>query len=439
MWLDSSLESGPYANWSFIMNEPSFLIKGGGGSFVFTGADGKKTAIDGNPLGFIEKILARYKTEKSPSVKYPPFTGGMAGFFGYGLTRYTEPSARINWDRDFAPEGDLWLGCYLRLIAFDHARKKTFLVVNHAHDESPEPALEELERLMGPSQAYGAGAPVSVENPLDIAPVKEFTREEYIESVEKIREYIADGDCYQVNLSQAFESAMGADAKTIYEKLRVLSPAPFASYLDCGRFQILSSSPERFVSVRDGSAQTRPIKGTRPRGATEEEDQRMRGNLSASQKDRAENVMIVDLMRNDLSKVCEPFSVTVPEICAVEEYATVYHLTSTVEGRIKEGVGPIGVLNAVFPPGSVTGAPKTRALEIIDELEPTPRGAYCGAIGYVGFDGDMDLSVAIRIMVCSGRQARFHAGGGVTYSSSAVKEYEETLHKAKAIMEALNR
>jgi para-aminobenzoate synthetase component 1 len=227
------------------------------------------------------------------------------------------------------------------------------------------------------------------------------------------------------------------DAWGLYQRLRRRNPAPFAAYLDTGDVQIVSASPERFLELKGRQVETRPIKGTRPRGSTTEEDARLGDELLASEKDRAENVMIVDLLRNDLSRVCRDHSVLTPEICALESFATVHHLVSTVTGELRPGLDAVDLLRATFPGGSITGAPKIRAMEIIAELEPTRRGPYCGAIGWVGCDGRMDTSITIRTYAIKERQVAFQAGGGIVADSDPAAEYEETLDKARALIEAL--
>jgi aminodeoxychorismate synthase component I len=252
-----------------------------------------------------------------------------------------------------------------------------------------------------------------------------------------VLEYIAAGDIYQVNLSQRFSAPYGGEAMALYERLRRQSPAPFAAYLDLGEAVVLSASPERFLRVAGRELETRPIKGTRPRGGTPEEDRRLAAELLASPKDRAELVMIVDLERNDLGRVSEYGSVHVPELVRLEAHPTVFHLVATVRGRLRPELSAVDALRACFPGGSITGAPKIRAMQIIEELEPTHRGFYTGAIGYLGWDGCADLNIAIRTIVLIDRHAHFQVGGGIVADSDPCAEYEETLHKGRALMRAL--
>jgi para-aminobenzoate synthetase component 1 len=260
----------------------------------------------------------------------------------------------------------------------------------------------------------------------------------YLLAVQQIKDHIESGDVYQVNLTRRFTAPFKLPPFETYLRLRHMNPAPFAAYLDYGSGFILSSSPERFVQIRNGRIQTRPIKGTRPRGKTHEEDLSNRLELINSEKDRSELLMIVDLERNDLGRICKPGSIHVKELFELEEYATVYHMVATVEGVLETDVDAVDCLKAVFPGGSITGAPKIRAMEIIDELEPDRRGIYTGAIGYIGFDGQADFNIAIRTIIIQQGQAFFSAGGGIVWDSDPKMEYDETLHKASALFETLN-
>jgi para-aminobenzoate synthetase component 1 len=260
----------------------------------------------------------------------------------------------------------------------------------------------------------------------------------YREAFGQVQAYLRAGDCYQVNLAQRFEVAAEGDPWAAFRRLRTINPAPFAAYLHVPEVQVLSVSPERFLQVdAAGRVETRPIKGTRPRGREPEADRGLAESLVSSPKDRAENVMIVDLLRNDLGRVCRAGSVRVPELFAIESFPTVHHLVSTVSGELDEGRHALDLLRACFPGGSITGAPKIRAMEIIEELEPHRRGIYCGSIGYVGFDGAMDTNIAIRTLVHSQGRARFWAGGGIVIDSEADAEYQETFDKAAAMLALL--
>ena len=265
-----------------------------------------------------------------------------------------------------------------------------------------------------------------------------FTHEGYLKAVEAVREYIKAGDIFQANLSQRFEADMPVPPYELYRRLRRINPAPFAGYLNFDGVAVVSASPERFLRLQKGVVETRPIKGTRPRGKDRGEDERLALELVQSIKDKAEHMMIVDLERNDLGRVCRYGTVRVSELMALEKYSTVFHLTSTIEGHLRPGKSAIDLLKATFPGGSITGAPKVRAMEIIDELEPTRRSVYTGSIGYIGFDGGLDLNIVIRTILVKGGRAYFQVGGGVVYDSDPEGEYIETLDKARALIRALS-
>jgi para-aminobenzoate synthetase component 1 len=292
------------------------------------------------------------------------------------------------------------------------------------------------ERLSGPTRTSFA----ALRRPPPSSITSNFTRREYEAAVAKIRDYIAAGDVYQVNLAQRFEVAVTEGAFDLYARLRALNPAPFGAYLSLGDVAVASISPERFVRLDpSGVVEARPIKGTRPRGVTADDDGALAAALLASAKDRAENVMIVDLLRNDLGKVCRPGTVLVPELCALESHPTVHHLVSTITGQLRDDADAFDLLRAAFPGGSVTGAPKIRAMEIIAELERAPRGVYCGAIGYISASGAMDMNIPIRTVVLRGGAASFHAGAGIVWDSDPAAEYDETLAKARAMIDALTQ
>ena len=264
-----------------------------------------------------------------------------------------------------------------------------------------------------------------------------FTSEAYIGTVDRVRKYIAAGDVFQVNLSQRFETKLTISPYELYQRLRKVNPAPFASYLNFDGITIVSASPERFLKVQGDLVETRPIKGTRPRGKDPVEDERLAHELVHSIKDRAENIMIVDLERSDLGRVCRYGTVKVTELAILETFPTVFHLTSTIVGRLRQEATSIDLLKATFPGGSITGAPKVRAMEIIDELEPTRRSVYTGSIGYLGFNGDLDINIVIRTCLIKNGKAYFQVGGGIVYDSDPEGEYLETLDKARGLIQAL--
>lgn len=374
--------------------------------------------------GDVFRVLA--EEFKSHRIQAPPdfdlpFVGGAVGYFSYDLRHRIEVLPhRCDYDLD-VPEFVLCL--YDQALVFDHRRGVT-----------------EWVGLGGATPTIAR--PTGSEEPEDVGPVElspNFTAEDYVEAVRRTKDYIAAGDIFQVNLSQRFTGICPSGGLAVYSRLRRVNPAPFAAYLKYPEFEIISSSPERFLLVEGDRVTTRPIKGTRPRRAGDEAfNGRMVDDLRRSAKDLAELTMIVDLERNDLGRVCSYGSVKVAEHAVLETYPTVFHLVSTVTGELyRKDQDEFSLIKATFPGGSITGAPKIRAMEIIEELEPHARGVYTGAIGYISFHGRMDLNIAIRTMVKMGGRIYAHVGGGIVADSDPLLEYEETLHKGKALFEAL--
>ena len=403
-----------------------------------------------DPFAQLAVSLARLRQDSLAGL--PPFQGGAAGLFGYGLCRHVERIPRPRADEFRLP--DLAVGFFDWVVAFDHQQSRAWLISSGLPVADPRRrrsrAAGQLHRVRAwldrqprsersPRHDRGPIAP-SAAHPLPgFANVtSNFTRPGYEAAVRRAIEYTHAGDCFQVNLSQRLLAPITEHPLELYARLRERNPAPFAGYFDLGDFAIASASPERFLKLSpDGEVETRPIKGTRPRGRTPAEDAANRADLLASPKDRAENVMIVDLLRNDLGRVCEYGSVQVAKVCELESYRTVHHLVSEVRGRLRQGKTAVDLLRAAFPGGSVTGAPKVRAMEIIAELEPTARGPYCGSLGYIGFDGSMDTNILIRTFTIGGGWAQFPVGGGIVADSDPAREYEETLHKAAGLLRAL--
>jgi para-aminobenzoate synthetase component 1 len=392
--------------------------------------------------------LEEYSLTSIPDL--PPFQGGVAGLFGYDLCHQFErlPHARLD---DFEIP-DLAVGIYDWVLAFDHDSDQAWLISTGYPEREVERQevrarvrADQVKRWLDRRHVqpltwpFGSESLLSPQCPIDGLPrvTSNFDREVYLATVERAIDYIHAGDCFQVNIAQRLMTPSPASPLAVYDRLRRCNRAPFAGYFDLGDFAILSASPERFLRVHDGAVETRPIKGTRPRGQTPEEDRRLAQELLASSKDRAENVMIVDLLRNDLGRVCEYGSIYVEALCRLESYQYVHHLVSEVRGRLRDGLGPTDLLRAAFPGGSVTGAPKIRAMEIIAELERTARGPYCGSLGYIGFDGSMDTNLLIRTMVYGKGWLHFSVGGGIVADSVPEKEYDETWHKAEGMLRAL--
>lgn len=377
--------------------------------------------------------LVRRHLEIDPASKgVLPFCGGAIGYFGYDLARRIVSLPSIALDAEKIPE--MAIGIYDWAVVVDHLERRAWLV-GQGRDPETDIRWDGLVALFSAPPPERARQPFRVVTPV----ASNLTRERYGEAFRRIKDYIRNGDCYQVNLAQRFAAGAAGDPWLAYQALRVINPAPFSAYLSTPYAQILSASPERFLRVEEGRVETKPIKGTRPRAGHPRLDAELAEELRASEKDRAENVMIVDLLRNDLSKSCRPGSVKVPRLFEVESFATVHHLVSTVTGVLRPDCDALDLLRGCFPGGSITGAPKLRAMQIIEELEPHRRGVYCGAIGYIGFDGGMDLNIAIRTLVFSHGTIRFWAGGGIVADSTLENEYQETFDKAAAMLRLLQQ
>ncbi|MBI3919042.1 MAG: aminodeoxychorismate synthase component I [Betaproteobacteria bacterium] len=361
-----------------------------------------------------------------------PFCGGAIGYFGYDLARRFERLPALVRDAERIPE--MAVGIYDWALVVDHLERRSWLA-GQGRDPETDLKWNALVRRFSAPAAEKRRTPFRVTSPV----ASNMSRERYGRAFRRLQTYIRDGDCYQVNLAQRFSATATGDPWLAYQALRVMNPAPFAAYLSTPYARVLSASPERFLAVRDGRVETRPIKGTRPRAGHPRLDAQLVEELRASEKDRAENVMIVDLLRNDLSKNCALGSVRVPKLFEVESYATVHHLVSTVTGNLRPDRDAIDLLRGCFPGGSITGAPKLRAMQIIEELESQRRGLYCGAIGYIGFDGGMDTNIAIRTLVCSHGTVRCWAGGGIVADSRLEDEYQETFDKAAAMLKLLQQ
>jgi para-aminobenzoate synthetase component 1 len=457
-FLDSGMDPQRLGRYSFLGSEP-FLVMSSRGSEITLVRGREHEVQHGNPFDTIGKLLEVYKLDHCPAPV--PFLGGAVGYFSYDLCHFIErlPSKAI--DDLKLPES--YFAFYDAIIAFDHLEGKAYLVATGFPEMEEGQRLRRarmrLEEMKSWLYATSPSQQVSFPRRERLGPVlslpkdesefqptlrngkillkSNFTHEEYIKAVNRVREYIAAGDVFQVNLSQRFEAGLKIPPYELYKRLRMVNPAPFASYINFPGVAIVSASPERFLKVQGDLVETRPIKGTRPRGRDPIEDERLAQELTHSTKDRAENMMIVDLERNDLGRVCHYGTVKVTELAILETFPTVFHLTSTVVGRLRRGKSNIDLLKATFPGGSITGAPKVRAMEIIDELEPTKRSVYTGSIGYLSFNEDMDINIVIRTFLIKEGKAYFQVGGGIIYDSDSEAEYVETLDKAKALIQAL--
>lgn len=424
---DSADPHHPNSQYSFIACVPFETIEAKNGITTVTSL-GQQTRHDGDPFALVAERIKSWNAATKAIEGLPPFQGGAAGFFGYDLARGIENLPDIASDDPDMP--DMAIGLYDQVLAYDHAQGRAWIITHAANEDEARIKQKHLLRLIARETT------VSMHTPDDLPWEANFDAHDYKIQVRKVLDYIKAGDIFQANLSQRFDAELPRDFDSYahYLRMRDINPAPYASYFNVGgRIVISSSSPEKFLSVKNGQVKTSPIKGTRPHVEDPVMDKVYRKELENSDKERAENTMIVDLLRNDLSKVCTAESVKVTSLCGLETFASVHHLVSTIEGKLEDGKGPLDALRACFPGGSITGAPKIRAMEIIEELEPTRRGPYCGALGYIGFDGSMDTSILIRTLVYKGNSVSLQAGGGITADSKPDEEYQETFYKAEAI------
>lgn len=427
VFLDSGFPYSQMGRYDIIAAAPVCTLVTRGAATTITTLDGQSESA-ADPFQLLKQKVAL----GLPPIPGLPFNGGAIGYFGYDLARRLEKLPVLAEDAEHIPE--MAVGIYEWALLVDHRKRCSYLL-----------GLRDSERVQAQWQDLLAlfSAPPKLEHTLPFKVLGDvqvnMTAAQYAEAFAKIKRYLQRGDCYQINLAQRFAAPCSGDPWTAYTALRKINAAPFGCYLNFMDVQVLSSSPERFLQVTGSLVVTKPIKGTRPRKADPEEDRQQIAALAASEKDRAENVMIVDLLRNDISKNCRKGSVRVPKLFDVESYATVHHLVSTVSGELDAGQHALDLLRSCFPGGSITGAPKIRAMEIIEELEPQRRGVYCGAIGYIGFDGNMDTNIAIRTLVYSEHNMRFWAGGGIVNDSVLEEEYQECFDKAAALLQLLRQ
>ena len=459
-------ESHQLGRYSFLSADPARVVRSKGRVTELGGPGRPWARIDADPLIAVRELLAPFAA--APVFGLPPFQGGAAGYVGYDYGAVLERLPAARYDDLAIP--DVILGLYDWVIAWDHRLDTAWIVSTGLPETGAAQAARARERLAmvqarvrGPARpaprlprtasgdggAPDTGAPpeapsypvLGVDGAEAVGLRSTFTHRGYLDAVARVREYIVAGDIFQANLSQRLQAPLVEPPLELYTRLRGRNPAAFAAYLDFDDLRVLSASPERFLRLDENGrhVETRPIKGTRPRGLGPMHDAALGRALSESDKDRAENVMIVDLLRNDLSRVCRPGTVRVPELFALEQHPTVHHLVSTVVGELEASADAIDLLRAAFPGGSITGAPKVRAMEIIAELEPSRRGVYCGSIGYLSVTGAMDTSIVIRTYLALRGRVYFQAGGGIVADSDPELEYRETLDKARALIGALAR
>jgi anthranilate synthase component 1 len=426
-FLLESVEGGEtIARYSFLGGDPFHIVR----------------YRDGKPADFMQNLrstMARYKSVKLPNL--PPFTGGAVGYFGYDMVRTIEdiPDTGTN---DLGVD-DAVLMFYKTILAFDHLRHQIHIISNVIADESQgtiesqyDKAVEEIRQIEALLRAP-LEIPETTRKEGDLVVRSNFEKKDYLNSVVKAKEYIAAGDIFQVVLSQRFEVDLPATPFEIYRALRIVNPSPYMYFLKMPDAAIVGSSPEMLVKIRDREIEYRPIAGTRARGKDEAEDDALAEELAADEKERAEHIMLVDLGRNDLGRVSKYGTVHVEELMVIERYSHVMHLVSSLKGKLRDGADRWDTLMACFPAGTVSGAPKVRAMEIIDELEPTRRGVYAGAVMYVDFSNNLDSCIAIRTLVVRGNKGYIQAGGGIVADSVPENEYMETVNKSRALIRAI--
>jgi para-aminobenzoate synthetase component I len=449
MLLRSRAFDAPHARYSFIVARPFSRFRSFGSRCQIASADGAHEQF-GNPWHVLDALMSRY--ELLDEIDFPFPLGGAFGFWGYDLKNFVEPRLTRNAVNDLELP-DCHVGFHSSVLVFDHALDKTWIVSTGLAPDgsrSESRAKEEAEfwkhvlnspedtRRALPLLGERAGARETATHELTKSEItSNITRLQFLSAVARAQNYIHHGHIYQVNLSHRLSAQCDCDAWTLFERLSEVSPAPFSAYLDCGDFHLASSSPELFLRLSGRHIVTRPIKGTRPRSADPTRDAQLTYELQTSAKEMSELVMITDLLRSDLGRVCEFGSVQVPELVRLERYAHVQHLVSTVEGRMRSGVTHFAAFASCFPGGSITGAPKIRAMEIIDELEPLTRGPYTGALGYLGFNRESQLNIIIRTAIHKGSAAHFNVGAGIVADSNPEQEWEETLAKARGFLAAM--
>jgi anthranilate synthase component 1 len=437
-FLLESVEGGEHVGrYSFLGKDPFLIVRAKGGRTTIERAgvtsDSERPFIEA-----LRRLMADFRSPFVPDL--PRFTGGAVGYLGYGAASWFEP---VLGDLGQVSDGadDAGFMVFDTVLAFDHVQHRILLIANArvTADDDLESLyqfacakIQFLERELERSLSHGAAA-----NGDGLAVRSNHTREKFEEQVRRAKEYIAAGDIYQVVLSQRFEADVAVDPFTVYRALRHVNPSPYMYFIRMGGVSVVGSSPEMLVRVEGSRVETHPIAGTRPRGRTAEEDMRLAEELKRNEKERAEHVMLVDLGRNDVGRVCEYGSVRVPQFMGLERFSHVMHLTSVVEGKLADDRDRLDALVSCFPAGTVSGAPKVRAMEIIRELEPSGRGLYAGAVGYLDFAGNLDFCIAIRTVIMSAGRAYVQAGAGIVIDSNPTAEYEETRDKARALLRAL--
>lgn len=437
-FLDSGKGHKEIANFSYMGRNPEIIFKGKKDIIeIISKKEIKK--YEGNIVKELQNIIESKKVAAMEEL--PKFSSGGVGYFSYEVAHLFEELPNLSYDDLNLPE--IFFLFTKELLVYDHSKELVYIIVNINKDSFSLDGYKEAESKIKEIYNLLSGKDMKPYKRVDTF-TKEtnfksnFSKDNFERIVKIAKEYIKEGDIYQVNLSQRFESKIYEHPLKIYEVLRDINPSPFAAYLSLGDLKIVSSSPERLLNVWEGKIQTRPIAGTRPRGKTLSEDNILEEELILNDKERAEHIMLVDLERNDLGRICEYGSVFVDELMTLEKYSHVIHIVSNVIGKLKEGVRLFDILKATFPGGTITGTPKIRSMEIIEELEPVKRGPYTGSIGCLGYNGYMDLNIVIRTMVIKDNTVYFQVGAGIVADSNPEREYHETLHKAQALIKTLS-
>lgn len=434
--LESARPHPVTGRYSFLGWDP-FLAFKSKGDWIWVEKGGEVESMRGEPLKVLQRLLSQYRSPKLPG--FPPLNGGAVGYFSYEVRHFFEKLPNFAKDDLLLP--DIFLLFVDQCIAFDHIENKTWVIVNAPTENGEAGYHKALARIETIERMLRGVPPVLQEfHGIDATQIlSNMSERDFKWMVERAKNHIREGSIFQANLSQRLSAPYRGSPYLLYEHLRQINPSPFASFFDFGEFSIVSSSPERLVKKEGEWVETRPIAGTRPRGKDSFEDMKKRIELLLNEKERAEHLMLIDLERNDLGRVCHFGTVRVNEMMTLEEYSHVIHIVSNIQGKLLEGKGWQEILRAVFPGGTITGVPKVRCMEIIDELEPVARGLYTGSIGYLGFNGEADLNLVIRTFILKEGEAYIQVGSGIVADSDPEKEYEESLHKAEALVEALKK
>jgi len=432
VFLDNSLNSSTLLNYSYITSDPFLIITSKGNNIKIKERETEKEFF-GNPFNILNELIDKYNFDDN--INIAPFQGGAIGYMSYEMRHHIEhmPSHAL----DYLELPEMCFGFYDWVISINHSKNTTTLISTILPNNNHNSATNRIEWVK--NKIKNASNLTKEKSKIKVGKLKSnFSEKQYLDSVRKVKYYIEKGDVYQVNIAQRFEIELEEKTWDLYKRLRQITPSNYSAFLRYPESDILSTSPEHFVSLKESLVHSKPMKGTRPRGSNKKSDNELLNDLKNSLKDRTENLMIVDVVRNDLGKVCLPGSINVKNLFKIEKYEHVFQMITDIYAELNDKYNIVDLLESCFPGGSVTGAPKIRAMEIIDEIEPVQRNVYCGAIGYFGFNGNMKTSIPIRTMIVKNNIGYFHVGGGIIYDSNPSMEYQETLDKAKGFFKALN-